>query len=68
VTADQTNRLPQIVNRRLNRSATYPPIGLRKAYTHLNWPSMNPQLASDSIVGTSAMTDDFIAAIICRSR
>ncbi len=68
VTADQTKRLPQMIGRRPNRSARYPPTGLRNAYTHLNWPSIRPQFASVTMVGMSPITENFMAASIWRSR
>ncbi len=43
-------------------------MGLRNAYTHLNCPSMNPQLASEPILGMSAITEYFMDASIWRSR
>ena len=57
-----------MVIRRPNRSAIQPPTGLRKAYTHLNCPSIRPQLASEPMSGMSVITELFIAASIWRSR
>ena len=43
-------------------------MGLKKAYTHLNCPSMNPQFSSVPMLGMSPITEYFIDASIWRSR
>ncbi len=68
VIADQINKLRITIQRRLNRSARYPPMGLSRAYTHMNNAMRKPKSASLAMVGRSARMDVRMVASNIRSR